>query len=444
MKYNTFTSYLTLLVVLVLVLPMIVQADVSTAMASSIFQSPIPSETPKPTDEPTATPTNEPTATPTDSPTDVPTATPTDPPTSTPTKQPTSTPTDEVTPDPVKVAELTVDLPDAVDAGQSFNGSIVAQNVSDPGIYGVQLKLLFDPDLVMIDSVTASSGFDYVLRDEADNSSGEIVLIASKTGKVAGLTGNTVTLLTFKATAKNKAGTAMFTFDNEKLSDPQAMPIKVTSKAGSTLIEDNATPAPTDEPTPVPTDEPTPTPTDEPTPTPTDEPTPEPTPTDEPTPVPTDEPTPVPGSAEVNGQVILAGRANNDWSGAEVSAGQDGQPNNATTTTGTTGDFSLSSVPAGSGTIFTADAAGYLSAKCTGATVATPQTELEPVTLLSGDITNDDKIDIEDATAVGVSFDQTGSGMAADINQDEVIDIFDLVLVSINFNAEGPQDWDCQ
>ena len=93
---------------------------------------------------------------------------------------------------------------------------------------------------------------------------------------------------------------------------------------------------------------------------------------------------------------------------------------------------------------FTADAAGFLSAKCTGATVATPEINLNPVTLLSGDITNDDKIDIEDATAVGISFDQTGSGMAADINQDEVIDIFDLVLVSINFNAEGPQEWNCQ
>ncbi|MCB0195984.1 MAG: hypothetical protein KDJ65_28795, partial [Anaerolineae bacterium] len=189
-----------------------------------------------------------------------------------------------------------------------------------------------------------------------------------------------------------------------------------------------------DEPTPVPTDEPTPepTPTDEPTPVPTDEPTP--VPTDEPTPVPTVEP----GKAEVIGQVILAGRANNDWSGAEVSA------NGVTTNTDASGDFSVVNIPAGPGMTFTADAPGFLSAVCTGATVATPETVLNAVTLLSGDITNDDKVDISDATAVGVSFDQTGSGMAADINQDEVIDIFDLVLVSINFDAEGPQEWNCQ
>ncbi|MCB0211985.1 MAG: hypothetical protein KDJ52_21770 [Anaerolineae bacterium] len=442
MKHNTFTSYAIILAIVALVLPIFIQADVSPALASSVFQSPLPSETPEPTDEPTDVPTDEPTAVPTDEPTVAPT--------STPTTQPTSVPTDEPTPDPIQAVTLVLDLPSTVEAGQSFSGSIVAQNVSEPGIYGVQLELLFDTELITIDSAKANNGFDYVMSDNADNTNGKIVLIASKTGRVPGLTGN-VTLLTFEATAKNATGTAEFTFNNTKLSDPQATPIEVTSTNGSIVVEGDATPVPTDEPTPEPTDEPTPVPTDEPTPVPTDEPTPEPTPTDEPTPEPTDEPTPVPtdeptpvptvepGKAEVIGQVILAGRTNNDWSGAEVSAN-----GAATTNTDTNGDFSLVNIPAGPGMIFTADAPGYLSAVCTEATVATPETVLNAVTLLSGDITNDDKVDIEDATAVGVSFDQTGSGLAADINQDEVIDIFDLVLVSINFGAEGPQAWDCQ
>lgn len=426
MKFKTFTSYSIVLLILALVLAMMIGADVSTALASDVFQSPTPSETPQPTDEPTTEPTS----------------------------------------DPVTAIDLMVNLPSSVNAEQSFSGSIIAQNVTAPGVYGAQLELSFDPNLVMIDSVTADSGFDYILRDDADNTSGKIILVASKTGQVAGLTGNNVTLLTFEATAKNVSGTAGFTFSNTKMSDPQANSINVNSQDGSILIEgintpvptDEPTPTPTDEPTPVPTDEPTPTPTDEPTPlpTPTDEPTPVPTPTDEPTPVPTDEPTPIPtdeptpiptdepGTAEVFGQVILAGRANNNWTGADVSAAKDGQPNDANTTTDTNGDFSLLNIPAGSDTIFTANAAGYLSAKCTGATITTPETNLNPITLLSGDITNDDKIDIEDATAVGVTFDQTGSGLAADINQDEVIDIFDLVLVSLNFNEEGPQDWICQ
>ena len=441
MKDKSIANYFVVVVLLALVMPIFVQVDVSTALASTVFQSPIGTETPEPTDEPTPIPTDEPTAAPTDKPTVAPTSTPTTP--------PTAVPTDEPTPDPVQAVTLMLDLPSAVETGQSFSGSIVAENVSEPGIYGVQLELLFDTDLIMIDSATAHNGFDYVMRDDPDNTNGKIVLIASKTGRVSGLTGN-ITLLTFEATAKNATGAADFTFSNTKLSDPQATPIKVISIDGSIVVEGDATPVPTDEPTPEPTDEPTPVPTDEPTPVPTDEPTPEPTPTDEPTPVPTDEPTPVPtdeptpeptiepGNAEVIGQVILAGRANNDWSGADVGA------NGTTTTTDANGDFSLVSMPAGPGMTFTADAPGYLSAICTEVTVATPETVLNAVTLLSGDITNDDIVDIADATAVGVSFDQTGSGMAADINQDEVIDIFDLVLVSINFGAEGPQDWDCQ
>lgn len=424
MKDKSITNYFVVVVLLALLMPIFVQMEDSTALASTVFQSPLPSDTPEPTAAPTDKPTDEPTVAPT----------------STPTTPPTPVPTDDPTPAPIQGVTLMLDLPGTVEAGQSFSGSIVAENVAEPGIYGVQLEIMFDPDLIMIDSATATNGFDYILRDDPDNTNGKIVLIASKTGRVGGLTGN-VTLLTFEATAKNATGTANFTFSNTKLSDPQATPIEVTSIDGSIEVEGGATPVPTDQPTPEPTDEPTPVPTDEPTPepTPTDEPTP--VPTDEPTPVPTDEPTPVPtiepGNAEVIGQVILAGRANNDWSGAEVSA------NGATATTDSNGDFSLVSMPAGPGMDFTADAPGYLSAVCT-ATVATPETVLNAVTLLSGDITNDDKVDIEDATAVGVSFDQIGSGMAADINQDEVIDIFDLVLVSINFGAEGPQEWDCQ
>ncbi|MCB0166723.1 MAG: hypothetical protein KDI79_21025 [Anaerolineae bacterium] len=408
---KSISNYFVVILLLALIMPIFVDVNNSTALASTVFQSPIGTETPEPTVEPTTSPTDEPTA----------------------------TPTSEPTRDPVsETVKLVVEAPSSIGAGQTFSGSLVAKDVNDPGIYGVQLELMFDPALMMIDSVEANGDFDYVLHADADNAAGKILLIASRTGQVSGLTGGSVTLLTFQATAKSTPGTASFTFNNEKLSDPQAVRIEVTSEAGSIVIDGDATPSPTDEPTPVPTDEPTPIPTDEPTPVPTDEPTP--IPTDEPTPVPTDEPF----TAEVLGQVILAGRANNDWSGADISASQDGQPADSTATTDINGDFSMLAVPVGPGMTFTADAAGFLSAKCTGATVATPEISLNPVTLLSGDITNDDKIGIEDATAVGISFNQTGSGLAADINQDDVIDIFDLVLVSLNFNAEGPQEWICQ
>ncbi|MCB9107479.1 MAG: hypothetical protein H6633_24965 [Anaerolineales bacterium] len=69
--------------------------------------------------------------------------------------------------------------------------------------------------------------------------------------------------------------------------------------------------------------------------------------------------------------------------------------------------------------------------------------DLPSVTLVSGDVNNDNLIDISDATAVGLSFDQTGSNLLSDINNDAIIDIFDLVLVGSNFGISGPQSWNC-
>jgi hypothetical protein len=66
------------------------------------------------------------------------------------------------------------------------------------------------------------------------------------------------------------------------------------------------------------------------------------------------------------------------------------------------------------------------------------------VTLLSGDISDDNLVDITDATAVGASFGLTGAEIAADLNRDNLVDIFDIVLVSLNFGQSGPQAWVCQ
>jgi hypothetical protein len=136
----------------------------------------------------------------------------------------------------------------------------------------------------------------------------------------------------------------------------------------------------------------------------------------------------------------LAGRANNDWSDATVVISDTLQSD----TTDATGNFSIADVSTGIHTAITADAAGYLSAVCSSPTVTAPTTILLPVTLLSGDINDDNLVDITDATAVGAAFGQTGPALAADINHDEIVDIFDIILVSINFGEIGPQVWTCQ
>jgi hypothetical protein len=398
---------------------------------------------------------------------------------------------------------LTFDGPASVVSGETFRVDVVAQGVPEPGLYGVQLEINYDPALISASNLQLNPNLVFVVLNDVGNTTGKIRLVASQQGKVPGLTGD-VTLASFEATAADTFGTVTFTFENEALSDAQAQGFDFVSQSYAVSIEETPTPEPTatpvtptatpptptpeptDEPTSEPTDEPTltpdptdeptaeptgtpptpptvtptltPPPTDEPTSEPTDEPTDEPTltpdPTDEPTteptntptpptPDPTDEPTPVPTDepiiVNISGQVILAGRAGNDWSGAIVTIDDSGQ----TDTTDTTGNFIIANVVAGSLKAITADAPGYLSAVCTGLTITDLETVLDSVNLLSGDINDDNLVDITDATAVGAAFGQTGSDLPADITRDGLLDIFDIVLVSVNFGEEGPQPWSC-
>jgi hypothetical protein len=304
--------------------------------------------------------------------------------------------------------------------------------------------------LISVSNLQINPNLSFVVFNSVDNTDGKIRLVASRQGKVPGLTGD-VTLLSFEATAANTPGTVTFNFDNQKMSDFQAQGFDVTSQSYSVTITGVATPEPTAVPTDQPTPEPTAMPTDppmpEPTAVPTDPPTPEPTavptdpPTPEPTAVPTDQPTPTPTTpvaANVSGQVIAIGRANNDWSDSTVTIASS---NPQTTLTDMTGKFRLEGIPAGTHTL-TADTPGYLSAVCTDLTI-TADLALQPINLLSGDINDDNVVDITDATAVGAGFGQTGSNLPADITRDGLLDIFDIVLVSVNFGEEGPQAWNC-
>ena len=372
--------------------------------------------------------------------------------------EPTSTPTPNN-----NIPSLTLAGPTSAQTGQTFNINVVARNVPSPGLYGVQFELNYNPALVSTSNLQVNPNFSFVVLNSADNTAGKIRLAASQQGKVPGLSGN-VTLLSFDARATNTSGVATFAFDDQKMSDFQAQGFNLTRQNYSVTIAGAGTPEPTAIPTETPTPQPTTTPTSQPTPTPTatptNQPTPEPTavptqqPTPEPTIVPTDQPTPKPTSEptveptstpttpttiDLSGQIIMIGRANNDWSGSTVTiASSDPQA----TLTDVTGNFHLAGIPAGTHTL-TADAPGYLSAVCTNVTVNASNILLNPVSLLSGDINDDNIIDITDATAVGAGFGQAGVGLPADITRDGRLDIFDIVLVSVNFGEEGPQTWNC-
>jgi hypothetical protein len=140
----------------------------------------------------------------------------------------------------------------------------------------------------------------------------------------------------------------------------------------------------------------------------------------------------------VAGQVIMIGQTGNDWSGATVMLTDTAQND----ITNAAGQFSIAAVIPGIYTSITADAPNYLPAVCNAPIVTAPATNLTTVSLLSGDVNDDDIVDIVDASSVGVALGETGTGLATDINRDEVVDILDIILVSVNF-GEGAQTWDC-
>ncbi|HRV94273.1 MAG TPA: cohesin domain-containing protein, partial [Anaerolineae bacterium] len=202
---------------------------------------------------------------------------PTPDPIETPTAEPTVSPTVEPNPGAIK---LIIEAADSMDNGETKPVSVIAKNVKPDGIYGAQFELNFDPALLTADNLHVHSDLSYVLRANADNTTGKISVVASRQGQMPGLTGE-VTLLTFDVTAADTEGEAALTFANEKLSDPNAARLEVTTQNKTIMIEGNSpepTSEPTTEPTPKPTDEPSPTPTDTATPEPTTEPTAEPTP----------------------------------------------------------------------------------------------------------------------------------------------------------------------
>jgi len=111
-------------------------------------------------------------------------------------------------------------------------------------------------------------------------------------------------------------------------------------------------------------------------------------------------------------------------------------------TTDRNGDFTLFDVPIEKDIAIKADAEGYLPTHCTIPATASPEITLIHTALLSGDITDDDQVDIADAVAIGIDFAATGQNLAADINRSGNVDVLDLILMGVNF-GKGPQNWAC-
>jgi hypothetical protein len=102
------------------------------------------------------------------------------------------------------------------------------------------------------------------------------------------------------------------------------------------------------------------------------------------------------------------------------------------------GTFSLTAL-AGTYTV-RAVAVGFLTAQGTATLTGGNTTTLPAITLLAGDIDNNNVINQFDALTIGMSY-NTAIPAAADLNNDGTINVLDLELLARNYRATGPAAW---
>ncbi|MEZ4639987.1 MAG: dockerin type I domain-containing protein [Caldilineaceae bacterium] len=98
--------------------------------------------------------------------------------------------------------------------------------------------------------------------------------------------------------------------------------------------------------------------------------------------------------------------------------------------------FSLA-LPTGCSYLITAVAACHLTAEKSG--VSSPSS-LSSLTLITGDVNGDNRVNIQDLSAMGNRFNEPGT-ICTDLNQDGIVNILDLSRAASNYGAQGPQSW---
>ncbi|MBN2118699.1 MAG: carboxypeptidase regulatory-like domain-containing protein [Anaerolineales bacterium] len=169
-----------------------------------------------------------------------------------------------------------------------------------------------------------------------------------------------------------------------------------------------------------------------PTATPDESATPTATPTSTPVESPTPTSTPVTSVGTVTGQVLAGKPVTVSLLNADSTVAASGTVN-------ADGTFGFT-VPSGTYTVY-ATAPGFLSAQSTVTLTTGAIDSLPTITLLAGDIDNNNVIDQFDAMTIGMSYNTT-TPAAADLNNDGIINVLDLELLARNYRATGPAAWE--
>ncbi len=103
-------------------------------------------------------------------------------------------------PTPLPQTGLSLQGPTTVQVGQTFEISVIARQIPEPGLFGLQFKLQFDPALLRVDSLHLHSDLSLIVEQRIENDQGQISLMASRQGQASNVTGD-FTLATLTCTA---------------------------------------------------------------------------------------------------------------------------------------------------------------------------------------------------------------------------------------------------
>ena len=307
----------------------------------------------------------------------------------------------QIVPEQASFSAANLATPPVFDVGDRFKVSVLALGIDDPGVFGSQFEIHFDPTYLTIveDTLVSGTEMEPVINpvNVVDNDNGWAHFAASRQGNVANLTGTivlaTVSFEAVAATEPPEGQTTLIDLQNVKLGAKGGIDVPVSGIVDLEVIirgEDS------------------------------------------------------PGAGDIVGLVAVEGRAEDNQADHEVTAvGSDD-----TVWSGTTafdGFFWLDEVPGDTYTV-TASRAGFLTATCTDVSHAEATlTELAEVTLLAGDLNGDDLIDITDAVAIGTALGEVTDEQVADLNADVQVDVLDLILMAVNYGQTADDNpWACQ
>lgn len=102
---------------------------------------------------------------------------------------------------------LNIQGPAAVQPGQTFEVTVVAHQIAEPGLFGIQFKLDFDPARLRVETVQLHPSLSLVADKTIRNDIGQLSIAASRQGQVPNLTDD-ITLATITFTAASPGGDA--------------------------------------------------------------------------------------------------------------------------------------------------------------------------------------------------------------------------------------------